>query len=190
MARSHPVGKVDIASDNKVWLADRKGVRHTTAVISTPIGLLEIAYSGKNVERVDLCPKASETKIKKDGGVLTPEEVNRESAVGQLLDYFNGKRKDFDLSPNLTSGTEFQRKVWEEMSKIPPGSTLTYGDLAEKAGNRKAARAVGMAAHRNPIAIVVPCHRVVGSKKSLGGYGMGTWRKKWLLSHERTGPFA
>jgi len=104
--------------------------------------------------------------------------------IKQLDEYFNKKRKTFDLPLDL-KGTEFQKKVWEELLKIPFGKTLSYGQLAAKTGNPKASRAVGMANNRNPIPIIIPCHRVIGSDGSLTGYAGGLELKKFLLEHEQ-----
>lgn len=102
----------------------------------------------------------------------------------QLAEYFSGQRTTFDLrlAPN---GTAFQKKVWQRLLQIPYGQTHSYGQLAEQLGNAGAARAVGLANGRNPIGIVIPCHRVVGSQGALTGYGGGLERKRWLLAHEQ-----
>lgn len=105
-------------------------------------------------------------------------------AAVQLSEYFAGERREFDLrcSP---SGTPFQKNVWRALSEIPYGETRSYGEIAAAVGRPKAARAVGMANNRNPIAVVVPCHRVIGASGSLVGYGGGLDRKTLLLSLER-----
>jgi methylated-DNA-[protein]-cysteine S-methyltransferase len=135
------------------------------------------------------------------GGVLTgvhmheqrhfpaiPASVQRDDAalapiVEQLQAYFAGDLTDFDL-PMAAHGTEFQRRVWAALCDIPYGETISYGELARRVGNPKASRAVGLANGRNPIAIVIPCHRVIGADGSLTGYGGGLERKVWLLEHE------
>lgn len=104
----------------------------------------------------------------------------------QLEEYFAGKRKQFDLPLSLR-GTEFQRQVWAALRDIPYGETRSYGQIAQAVGRPKAVRAVGMANHRNPISIIVPCHRVVGADGSLTGYGGGLENKKFLLALERGG---
>lgn len=101
----------------------------------------------------------------------------------QLIEFFNGKRKVFDL-PVHQSGTEFQQNVWGHLLHIPFGKTMSYLDLAKQVGDAKAIRAVATTNGRNKIAIIIPCHRVIGSDKSLIGYSGGLWRKKWLLQHE------
>jgi methylated-DNA-[protein]-cysteine S-methyltransferase len=104
-------------------------------------------------------------------------------AAAQLEEYFDGRRTDFDL-PLAPEGTEFQRRVWAELLRIPYGETATYGELARRLGNPTGSRAVGLANGRNPIGIVVPCHRVVGSGGDLTGYGGGLPRKRLLLDLE------
>ncbi len=105
--------------------------------------------------------------------------------VGQLEAYFAGERSDFDLDLNL-AGSEFQRRVWRALLTIPYGETRSYGQIAEQICASGAARAVGLANGRNPIAIVVPCHRDIGASGSLTGYGGGLNRKRWLLDVERS----
>ncbi|HTA15108.1 MAG TPA: methylated-DNA--[protein]-cysteine S-methyltransferase [Solirubrobacteraceae bacterium] len=106
--------------------------------------------------------------------------------VEQLDAYFAGELLSFDL-PMRMHGTEFQRRVWASLCEIPYGETISYGELARRVGNPKASRAVGLANGRNPVAIIVPCHRVIGADGSLTGYGGGLERKVWLLEHEARG---
>lgn len=101
----------------------------------------------------------------------------------QLAEYFGGGRRDFAL-PLHASGTAFQQRVWKTLMEIPYGETASYRDVAEQLGSPDAVRAVGMANSKNPIAIVVPCHRVIGANGSLTGYAGGLENKRWLLSHE------
>ncbi|MER7173156.1 methylated-DNA--[protein]-cysteine S-methyltransferase [Streptomyces mesophilus] len=115
-----------------------------------------------------------------------PDDTGFEPVVEQLTAYFAGDRTDFDLPLHL-DGTEFQRTVWAELLKIPYGETRSYGELAEALGNPAASRAVGLANGKNPIGIIVPCHRVVGANGSLTGYGGGIERKRQLLDFERQG---
>lgn len=103
----------------------------------------------------------------------------------QLGEYFAGERTVFDL-PLAMAGTDFQRAVWAELMRIPYGRTISYGELARRVGNPAASRAVGSANGRNPIPIIVPCHRVIASGGKLGGFGGGLDTKQWLLSHEAT----
>lgn len=105
------------------------------------------------------------------------------TARRQLDEYFTGARTDFDL-PMSSKGTEFQRKVWAALLEIPFGETRSYGEQARLIGDHKAVRAVGLANGKNPIPIIVPCHRVIGADGSMTGFGGGIERKKWLLAHE------
>jgi methylated-DNA-[protein]-cysteine S-methyltransferase len=105
-------------------------------------------------------------------------------AIRQLGEYFTGQRRKFDL-PLRLHGTEFQQRVWNVLREIPYGVTWSYGELARRIDNPNASRAVGLANGRNPISILVPCHRVIGADGSLTGYGGGLERKRWLLAHER-----
>jgi methylated-DNA-[protein]-cysteine S-methyltransferase len=105
------------------------------------------------------------------------------AAARQLKEYFAGKRREFDL-PLRMEGTEFQQRVWRELTKIPFGETRSYGQLAQRLNNPNGSRAVGLANGRNPIAVIVPCHRVIGADGSLTGFGGGLDRKEWLLTHE------
>lgn len=104
-------------------------------------------------------------------------------ALEQVSEYFQGTRCVFDLPMGL-HGTDFQRQVWEQLIGIPFGRTITYQEVARAVSKPSAVRAVGAANGRNPISIIVPCHRVIGSDGSLTGYGGGIWRKEWLLKHE------
>jgi len=104
----------------------------------------------------------------------------------QLDEYFKNERKEFSLKLNL-QGTEFQKEVWQKLLEIPFGSTISYQDLAVRLGDKKKIRAVGKANALNPISIIIPCHRVIGSNGKLIGYGGGLWRKQWLLDFEKAG---
>jgi methylated-DNA-[protein]-cysteine S-methyltransferase len=120
---------------------------------------------------------------------LTPDDTWRAdrtalgAAAAQLEAYFDGTLENFDLPLNA-AGTAFQRAVWHELSLIPFGEVTTYGEIARRVGKPTGSRAVGAANGRNPIAIVVPCHRVIGADGTLTGYAGGMWRKQWLLKHE------
>lgn len=142
---------------------------------SSPIGIVEIAGTEDGVTSIIF----AEGKVTTD---KIPEILK--NAYYQLDEYFNGKRRAFDLKLSL-KGTEFQRKVWMELMNIPYGETLTYKDIADRLGNSHAVRAVGNANGKNPISIVVPCHRVIGSNGKLTGYAGGLERKAWLLKHEK-----
>ncbi len=121
---------------------------------------------------------------KKPAGYEVEETPLIEKAGEQLREYFDGNRTEFDLPLSLR-GTEFQKSVWDALQTIPSGETRSYKDIATQIGKPNATRAVGMANHQNPICIVVPCHRVVGSDGSLTGYGGGLHMKQYLLDLER-----
>jgi methylated-DNA-[protein]-cysteine S-methyltransferase len=144
----------------------------------SPLGLMQITaseYAVKSIHFVD---------------TVMPIEVNSITNISkqQLLAYFDGSREKFDL-PLDTQGTVFQRAVWTALSRIAYGQTCTYGDIAKQIGNPKSMRAVGLANGKNPMTIVVPCHRVIGANGKLIGYASGTDKKAWLLSHERESLF-
>ena len=103
----------------------------------------------------------------------------------QLDEYFKGKRQKFSV-PLLVEGTDFQKAVWRQLQKIPFGQTVSYGDVARAVGSPEAFRAVGNANNKNPIPLIIPCHRVIGSDGKLVGFGGGIWRKEWLLDHEKS----
>src|SRR6478752_3610036 len=125
----------------------------------------------------------SEISIADEGEVSVVIPNILQEAVSQLQEYFDGNRTCFDFKIN-PKGTEFQQRVWQELLNIPFGKTISYMDLSKKLGDLKAIRAVASANGRNPLWIVVPCHRVIGTDGSLTGYAGGIWRKKWLLEHE------
>ena len=116
-------------------------------------------------------------------GLVMQDHPLLNKTVQQLTDYFSGKRMEFEL-PLLQQGSEFQQKIWHLLLQIPFGKTLSYKQLTAQFGDMKAIRAVASANGKNDLAIVVPCHRVIGSNGSLTGYAGGLWRKKWLLQHE------
>lgn len=123
---------------------------------------------------------------------IISEEINMERENGiitrckiQLDEYFNGYRRDFDLEIKFLRGTDFQKNVWNELRKIPYGETISYKELAERIGNPKACRAVGGANNKNPIGIIVPCHRVIGANGKMIGYAEGIDKKEFLLKLEK-----
>ena len=103
----------------------------------------------------------------------------------QLTEYFKGRRQKFSI-PLVLEGTDFQKAVWRQLQKIPFGQTASYGDIARAVGSPRAFRAVGNANNKNPIPLIIPCHRVIGSDGKLVGFGGGIWRKEWLLEHEQS----
>ncbi|MDO4630172.1 MAG: methylated-DNA--[protein]-cysteine S-methyltransferase [Planctomycetia bacterium] len=121
---------------------------------------------------------------KEDTEILEAEEQILNTGERILKEYFSGKRVDFNLLPMNPTGTDFQQKVWTALRKIPYGETVSYGEIARRIGSPKAARAVGMANHVNPLPIFIPCHRVVGSNGKLTGYAPGLKIKRILLELE------
>ena len=142
---------------------------------TSPIGNILIAGSDSAITKVLFCEEAGE------GSASIPTVLQQ--CISQLDQYFAGKSKEFNL-PLQPSGTTFQQQVWQQLSTIPFGSTVSYLDVARAISGEKAIRAVGAANGRNPICLIVPCHRVIGSDGSLTGYAGGLWRKEWLLHHE------
>lgn len=140
--------------------------------IDTPVGVMNL-----------VCSDGAVTALSFGAGAETESCTLLNEAKRQLEEYFAGKRKAFDLPLN-PEGTEFQRRVWEQLRKIPFGETRSYGFIAEALGNPKACRAVGMANNKNPIAVIIPCHRVVGANGALTGYAGGLDKKEFLLNLE------
>ena len=140
----------------------------------SPIGLIEIAGTSTAVIALNFVAERC-------------REVASHSlvagAVRQLDEYFDGKRRTFNIEMAL-EGTEFQQQVWQQLQTVPYGCVASYQDIARGVGRPAAVRAVGAANGRNPIAIMVPCHRIIGKNGHLVGYGSGLWRKEWLLKHE------
>ena len=146
----------------------------------TPVGKIGIVQDGNAVTGLYFTVPASLLALLP----VEESELHRRAAA-QLHAYFSGKRKVFEL-PLSPRGTPFQRRVWEALQTIPYGETRSYGQIAAQVGNAKASRAVGMANNRNPISILIPCHRVIGADGKLTGYGGGMHNKEWLLALERT----
>lgn len=144
----------------------------------SPVGVLTIFSSGKGICRIDFENEKSSLEGFKKGSDSYIEEC-----MHQLGLYFCKELKKFNLQIDL-QGTDFQKAVWREISKIPYGEVKTYGEIAKLIGKPKAARAVGQALNKNPIPIIIPCHRVIGSKGDLVGFGGGIEIKKFLLRHE------
>ncbi len=149
------------------------------AYINTPMGIACIKGSENGLKSISVLNH--ETKVSD----IVPDVL--EDAVYQLREYFDGKRKLFDLKLD-PEGTDFQKKVWKQLVEIPFGTTISYLELTRAIGDEKAIRAVAAANGKNPLWIVIPCHRVIGSDGSLTGYAGGLWRKKWLLEHENPSP--
>lgn len=145
-----------------------------TVYIKTPLGIARIIGDENGISAIS---------VSAEGEISATIPMVLQEAVSQLDDYFEGKRINFTFKLN-PSGTEFQQKVWQELLEIPFGKTMSYLELSKKMGDVKAIRAVASANGKNPLWIVVPCHRVIGTDGSLTGYAGGLWRKKWLLEHE------
>ena len=145
-----------------------------TVFINFPLGITKIEGDENGIAVIS---------VLSEGEISVEIPLELQEAVNQLRDYFEGKRTDFTFKLN-PKGTDFQQKVWQELLNIPFGKTISYLDLAKKLGDPKVIRAAAAANGKNPLWIVVPCHRVIGTDGSLTGYAGGLWRKKWLLEHE------
>ncbi len=146
------------------------------AFLETPLGTVVIEGDENGISRISISEEKAPASEK------IPDHLQQ--AVTQLKEYFAGEREKFGLKLN-PEGTDFQKEIWQHLQAIPFGKTTSYLDLSKEFGNRKAIRAVAAANGKNPLWIVVPCHRVIGSDGSLTGYAGGLWRKKWLLEHEQ-----
>jgi methylated-DNA-[protein]-cysteine S-methyltransferase len=154
----------------------------TTTTMESPVGTLTLTAVDGRLTRLHMdgqrhAPATSAEWERDDAGLA--------GIVEQLEAYFAGSREDFDVPLDL-QGTDFQRSVWAGLLEIPYGETMSYGELARRVGRPGASRAVGLANGRNPVAIIVPCHRVIGANGTMTGYGGGLDRKVWLLDHERS----
>ncbi|MEX0720052.1 MAG: methylated-DNA--[protein]-cysteine S-methyltransferase [Balneolaceae bacterium] len=141
--------------------------------LESPIGILRILSNGNGI---------TEIKFMDFDGPEDPD-AHTESAKTQLREYFEGIRATFDLNL-IPYGTKFEQSVWTKLQDIPQGNTTSYGSIAKKLGDKNSSQAVGHANGKNPIAIIIPCHRVIGSDNKLVGYAGGLDRKEWLLKHE------
>ncbi len=150
--------------------------------LESPVGRLLLAGSGGAL-KVIAFPSGSGTRRPEADWI--EEDAPFAEAAGQLREYFAGDRRRFDL-PLTPEGTPFQLQVWEQLRLIPYGRTISYGELARRIGNPRASRAVGLANSRNPLPIVIPCHRVIGSDGRLTGFGGGLAIKQRLLDLERS----
>jgi len=145
----------------------------------SPVGTLVIGEDDAGITLIEFSDETTEYPVPENSRYL-------ESAAEQLREYFAGNRKEFDLPLSL-HGTDFQKLVWDALRQIPYGSYASYQNIAIAVGNRNSTRAVGMANNRNPVVIVIPCHRVIGKDGSLTGYGGGLDKKKYLLNLEGIG---
>jgi methylated-DNA-[protein]-cysteine S-methyltransferase len=165
----------------------REGPMRATMTMRSPIGMLDLCAEDDQLVELWLPDRADPARDRAADRAVPAG--HRRSAVlqlaaAQLTEYFAGQRRDFDL-PLAPQGTDFQREVWRALAQIPFGITCSYGELARAIGRPAASRAVGAANGRNPIAIILPCHRVIGASGELTGYGGGLPMKRWLLDHER-----
>lgn len=144
--------------------------------IKSPLGITLIEGDQNGISKIIVSDDLKISIIENIPNVL-------KDVVKQLREYFEGDRTDFNLTLN-PSGTDFQKKVWKALLEIPFGKTMSYLELSKKLGDVKAIRAVANANGKNPLWIIIPCHRIIGSDGSLTGYSGGLWRKKWLLEHE------
>lgn len=144
----------------------------------SPVGLLKIGGTDNYIAEISFIDNQEQVTHGEPGISEVMHQCTEE-----LIEFFNGKRKEFDI-PVHQEGTIFQQKVWGELVNIPFGKTISYLDMAKQLGDPKVIRAAASTNGKNKIAIIVPCHRVIGSDKTLIGYGGGLWRKKWLLQHE------
>lgn len=146
-----------------------------TVYLKTPLGIAEISGDVNGISSISI------SDLERDLSFEIPATL--QLVVKELNEYFDSKRTDFTFQLN-PKGTDFQQRVWEELRQIPFGKTMSYLELSKKLGHAKAIRAVASANGKNPLWIVIPCHRVIGTDGSLTGYAGGLWRKKWLLEHE------
>ena len=149
--------------------------------LDTPVGVLLLRANEDGLRAINFSKSGRRAPPKSD---WQEDPRGFREVVRQLRAYFAGELEEFDI-PLAPEGTEFQRRVWDELSKIPYGETVSYGELARRIGNPKASRAVGLANGSNPIPIIIPCHRVIGSNGKLTGYGGGLPVKEKLLALER-----
>lgn len=156
---------------NKESLNKNQGI----AYYSSPIGLVKVQSNGQGITATGFVIEKDEQDI---------HDKITDNAIKQLAEYFEGKRKEFDL-PVYIEGTQFQLKVWETLTKVKYGDTASYKNIAKLVGNEKASRAIGGANNKNHVAIILPCHRIIGSNGSLVGYAGGLDKKQWLLEHEK-----
>jgi O-6-methylguanine DNA methyltransferase len=151
----------------------------------TPIGVLHIAATPKGVSQLDFVMPRKGRNSGRNARTAAARQARAHiaRAIRQIREYFAGQRKEFDLPLDL-HGTPNQQLVWQGLLEIPFGETKSYSQVAQEVGLPRAARAVGTSCGRNPVPLIVPCHRVIGTDRSLHGYGGGLWRKRFLLEHE------
>lgn len=146
----------------------------------SPIGVLNISFTNRGIMRISF---HDNVKNKNENIIRDKDYLYYKTIYKQFNEYFTGKRQIFEI-PIFLRGTDFQKKVWHELLKIPYGAKKSYKEVAKAVGNPDAQQAVGNANNRNPIPIIIPCHRVVGSDGKIRGYSGGNDKQKWLLVHE------
>ena len=148
-------------------------------IYTSPIGRIKIVADKDCIHAITFIDDSVSTS--NNEGIESPAIIHQ--CIDELIDYFNGSRTQFTV-PIHQSGTDFQQKVWKELYEVPYAKTMSYAELAKKLGDTKVIRAAASANGKNKIAIIVPCHRIIGSDSSLTGYAWGLAKKKWLLQHE------
>jgi methylated-DNA-[protein]-cysteine S-methyltransferase len=148
-------------------------------IYTSPIGRIKIVADTDCIQAITFIEDSVSTS--NNEGIESPAVIHQ--CIDELIDYFNGSRTQFTV-PIHQSGTDFQQKVWNELYEVPYAKTMSYAELSKKLGDTKVIRAAASANGKNKIAIIVPCHRIIGSDSSLTGYAWGLARKKWLLQHE------
>jgi methylated-DNA-[protein]-cysteine S-methyltransferase len=151
------------------------------SIYESPIGKILVSASDRGILAVSFVKDGESCRT--ISGANDASDAIMGECLKQLEEYFIGRRRSFDVPLDL-NGTAFQLSVWRTLLLIPFGVTWSYGKVASQIGRPKSSRAVGGANHRNPVSIIVPCHRVIGSDGKLTGYGGGLWRKEWLIAHE------
>lgn len=149
----------------------------TTTYYHSPVGWLELSATAKGLSKIIFKNSEPEEMSENDSYPVIAETIK------QLNGYFAGNLTQFDIPLDL-QGSDFEVQVWKQLLTIPFGHTVTYGEISKILNNPKAIRAVGTTIGRNPLVIVVPCHRVIGANDRMVGFGGGIWRKEWLLKHE------
>ena len=151
-----------------------------TVYRSFPVGVLQISGSDEHVEEIRFC---GEEPAREQGEPVSFLPLHLQQCIDELHEYFQGERQQFTV-PFLQSGTPFQQRVWSELLNIPYGATISYLQLSKRLGDPKAIRAAASTNGKNKLAIIIPCHRVIGTNRDLVGYAGGLPLKKWLLQHE------
>lgn len=155
----------------------------TVCMADTPLGQIILTFTPKGLAALEFDEDEAEMSL----GPEPPSSMDPmiDEVVQQLYDFFGGAAANFRDVPLDLSGTPFQLKVWKELRRIPPGRPISYREVAQRVGSPKGYRAVGQAIAKNPVPIIIPCHRVIAAHGGLGGYSSGLDRKRWLLKHER-----